>query len=223
MSALLGPIHQWLFQKILLVSQREELVFTKVHDMCGETAEELREELWKTYGEPLPDADLSTLIDPGNIHGWLQRQINLAESREASFIRELYDTCGDTARDLTRDAWTEHGKQCGQQAAALNKYSLTTTSGIHQALNDFYLNGMPCDQADQVILSEANHLVWETATCLQASNWQQAAVDPRFMSELYRLWLQAFVPAASPDFQLQQTADLNNGDQRNRYEISRNS
>ena len=110
MSAFIGPIHYWLYEKIRLVLGREEVLFNKASEMCGSTAEELREQVWQTYGAPPADVDLGELIDHDNIHGWLQKQINLAETREAAFCKELMDTCGAAAEQLIEQAFTEHGK-----------------------------------------------------------------------------------------------------------------
>ena len=69
MSAFIGPIHYWLYNKIRLVNDRQEFLAEKVAAMCGETAEELREQVAQSYGQPLPDKDLSELIEHDNIHG----------------------------------------------------------------------------------------------------------------------------------------------------------
>ena len=79
MSAFLAPIHYWLFNKIRQVEQREQKLFEQASEMCGSSAEELREQVWQSYGSPLPEKDLSEMIDQSNIHGWLQKQINIVE------------------------------------------------------------------------------------------------------------------------------------------------
>ena len=112
MSAFIGPIHYWLYGKIRLVNQRQEYLREKVSEMCGSTAEELWEQVTQSYGEPLPEKDLGELIAHDNIHGWLQRQINLAESREAAFIKELTDTCGGAAEDLIGRTFVESSPCC---------------------------------------------------------------------------------------------------------------
>ena len=91
MSEFLGHIHYWLYKKIKRVIEREQLLYNKAEISLGSVVEELRDQVWQTYGEPLPDEDLAQLIDQSNIHGWLQRQINLVEVREASFIKQLLD------------------------------------------------------------------------------------------------------------------------------------
>jgi hypothetical protein len=208
MSAFIGPIHYWLYKKIDVVSQREEVIYQKAYEMCGATAEELREQVWQTYGLPLAnDVDLSEMIDHDNIHGWLQRQINMTESREAAFIKELLDRCGGAASDLVEKAFAEHGKRTGQNAGAQGKYDVSTAPGIYKALNDYYLNGMPCDQADQVLTSEADSIVWETGACLQAVNWKRVGIDDKTMAKFYLTWLKAFVEGINPAFIFRSAVD----------------
>ena len=187
MSAFIGPIHYWLYGKIRLVDQRQEYLREKVGEMCGSTAEELWEQVTHSYGEPLPEKDLSELIAHYNIHGWLQRQINLAESREAAFIKELTDTCGGAAEDLISRTFAEHGKQTGEAVAASGRYDLGSAAGILKALNDHYLSGMPCDAGDCVM-------------SIHQPNWQRTGVDASDMRRYYERWLKDFVKGANSKF-----------------------
>ena len=133
MSAFIGPIHYWLYGKIRLVSKREKAIYNKVSEVCGSTVEELREQVWQMYGEPLPDVDLSELISHDNIHGWLQRQINVVESREAAFIKELLDTCGGAVQEIIEQTFYEQGEEAGKNAKQQEKYDLATAPGIYKA------------------------------------------------------------------------------------------
>ena len=77
MSAFLGPIHFWLYNKI----GNQELLTKEIAALAAENS-------W------IPDADsytktlppLETVIDEGNIHGWLQAQITDAETRYARLV-----------------------------------------------------------------------------------------------------------------------------------------
>lgn len=219
MSAFLGYIHHWLYKKITLVAEREQLIYDKAEEMCGPTAEELQTQVWQIYGAPLTDAKLEEIIDHNNIHGWLQRQVTIVETREAAFIKELMDTCGDAARTIIMDAYAEHGTLCGQDAKRQEKYDALTANGIYQAINDYVLNGMPCDQGDAVTVDELSHIVWEGSVCLQERNWAKASIDKKFMKELYQKWFTAFVAAMNPEFTYSQKADTLQGDSVNRHEI----
>ena len=219
MSEFLAPIHYWLYKKIRFVMEREQLIYEKAQSLCGSTAEELREQVWQTYGEPLPDTDLEQLIDQDNIHGWLQRQINLAESREAAFIKELLDMCDQTACDIVGEAFYEHGLRCGENAKLQKKYDVSTADGIYKALNDYYLNGMPCDQEDVLVEATAHQVIWENIVCLQESNWKRTGVDHKTMKAFYQRWWDGFVAGANSIFSFRQTQDILKAADVNRYEI----
>lgn len=221
MSDFLGHIHYWLYHKIRRVAEREQMIYAKAEETCGTTAEELRAQVWQMYGEPLPDVDLAEIIDQSNIHGWLQRQINLAETREAAFIKELLDTCGENGRDMVEQAYTEHGAHCGEHAREQSQYQPDTAAGIYKALQDYYLNGMPCDQSDMVVENLSDKVIWEGSACLQEANWKRTGVDAKIMKGFYQKWLNGFVTGLNPAFSFVQTADTVKGDPVNRYEIIR--
>lgn len=221
MSDFLAPIHYWLYNKIRYVIAREQMIYQEAETLCGHTAEEGRSEAWQSYGQPLPDTDLAEQIDTGNIHGWLQRQINAAESREAAFIQALIDRCGDAAASSVSKAFREHGAHCARHAGTQGKYEISTAKGLYKAVNDYYLNGMPCDQADAVIEDKPDKLVWQSEVCLKAANWKRAGVDAKMMKHFYSEWLAAFVSILSPAFTFRQTADAATGSAADRYEIVR--
>lgn len=219
MSAFLAPIHYWLFNKIRRVEIREQRLYEAAADMCGATADELREQVWQSYGQPLPETDLNELIDHANIHGWLQKQINIVETREAAFVDGLSSTCGDTGIQVAEEAFSADGADCGADAKASGRFALDTASGIYQAMNDYFLNGMPCDQADRLVENTADKVAWQGSDCIKGKNWQRAGAEPKTMFGLYRAWFAAFVHAANPDFTYEQTADLLKGDSVSRHEI----
>jgi len=219
MSAFLGYIHYWLYHKISRVIEREQLLYEKAEELCGATAEELQTQVWQIYGAPVENKKLEELIDHNNIHGWLQRQITIAETRESAFIKELVDACGESTHTLAQSAFAEHGKACGEHAKAQGKYETQVANGIYQALNDYLLNGMPCDQGDAITVNEADQVIWEGKDCLQEKNWAKAGVDKNLMKDLYQTWTLGFVTALNPAFTYKQTADTLKNDNVNRYEI----
>jgi hypothetical protein len=219
MSAFLGFIHYWLYNKIRLVAQREDVVYQKAAALCGPTVEELRAQVWGTYGEPLPDTDLSELIDQSNIHGWLQRQINVVETREAAFVKALVDTCGNSGKDVVEAAFAEHGQSCGRHACQQAKYDDSQADGIYKALNDYFLNGMPCDSNMTVTENTPELVAWESSICLKARNWSRAEVSPDTMRVYYRNWLAGFVEGMNNAFEHKMMFTEENGLPKVRHEI----
>lgn len=216
MSAFLAPIHYWLYKKIRLVIQREQMIYDKAREVCGLAAEESRAQVWQTYGEPLPDVDLAQLIDQSNIHGWLQRQINIAESSEAAFIKDILDMCSDS-KQVVEEVFYQHGLQCGEDARG--KFDVSGALGIYKALNDYYLNGMPCDQADKLVEETMDKVVWESSTCLQEPNWKRVGIAANTMKAIYQKWLEGFIKGVNSQFEFRQTADTLKGNNFNMYEI----
>ena len=87
MSRFLGPIHHWLHSKILL----QERIETSVEARLLESGIDLGSiKHWdEEYGPANPDEQLEGAIDTQNIHGWLQKRIQMAETR---FAGKMYET-----------------------------------------------------------------------------------------------------------------------------------
>ena len=87
MSAFLGPIHTWLYNKIKL---QDELVNALIDAAVNENVagDEIKAMLTRRYGE-LEKGDLEEICDPNNIHGWLQDRVSLVENRLAFAVTYL--------------------------------------------------------------------------------------------------------------------------------------
>lgn len=80
MSAFLGPIHFWLYNKIQFQeSLIDELV--RVATAQGWSDEDLADKYCSKDRRKLDE-----VIDEANIHGWLQSRIHDAEGRYAAFV-----------------------------------------------------------------------------------------------------------------------------------------
>lgn len=210
MSAFLGHIHYWLYRKIQLLVERENLILEKTRAVVDDLADELHAISEDTYGAPIDASkDLADLIDHNNIHGWLASQINVASVREAAFIKDMLDTnSGDDAIHVVTailDAFAVQGKACGVVAGeSLEEH---TAPAIYNALQNFYVNGMPCDGGDQIITDSADEYTWVGDHRHQADYWRKAGVDPQFMQLAYQTWFEAFVAAVDPNFELLTTEE----------------
>ncbi|MDY5787680.1 hypothetical protein [Veillonella caviae] len=210
MSAFLGHIHYWLYKKIQLLVERENLILEKTRRVVDDLADELHEISIDTYGAPIDAATpLEDIIDHNNIHGWLSGQINVASVREAAFIKDMLDTnSGDDAVLVVAailDAFAVQGKACGTVA----KESLEDVNApsIYNALQNFYVNGMPCDGGDQIVEDSPHTFTWVGDHRLQAPYWRTAGIDPQFMQLAYQTWFEAFVKEIAPEFELLTTDD----------------
>lgn len=78
MSMFLGPIHHWLYNKIITQEKMVQVVLA--FNEAENLVENLEEQLKETCGE-LHQGALEDMIDVSNIHGWLQHQVNIVEER----------------------------------------------------------------------------------------------------------------------------------------------
>lgn len=160
MSKFLGPIHYWLYGKI---GNQEELTrcLAEAALRDGKLAD------IDTYVRDLPP--LETVIDEGNIHGWLQTRIADAEQRYASFVLALTTKEPDYLDVLIRNAYsfgTQHALPEG-----------TTPAEAYKAFEDFFVNGMPCDHVSLVTESTDQTLSWTQTRDLHADAWSAQGGD----------------------------------------------
>ena len=153
MSAFLGPIHFWLYDKI---GNQEAL--TKA------IAKTALEHGWITDSTPyiktLPE--LESVIDESNIHGWLQTQIDDSETRYANLVNTVLASGGN----MESLCYTARG--FGYIHSLENN---TEPEGAYRAFEDFFVNGMPCDRVNIVVSSDANSITWKQTQDIHAQYW----------------------------------------------------
>ncbi len=200
MSAFLGPIHYWLFDKIILFEKLEENIKDQARSKI-ENFEEVEKQINDSYGLPIENKPLEAIIDESNIHGWLQSKIHAAELRQAALIKyltekqvitvdelaSLYRQQGEeVARNITEDA-----KKYTDNPIKFFQYG--TPKEVYSTLNTYLLEGMPCDRVDQEIKETETEYVWETTQCLHKPVWEKVGADIDVFYRLRYEWVKAFV------------------------------
>ena len=211
MSAFLGQIHYWLYKKIQLVCAREKLIETEAEKRVGDLASELHFTALDMYGEPIPaDRNLQMIIDHSNIHGWLQHQIEVATVREGTFIKDLTDCGGEDAVEAVLNAFVIQGAACGVEAAKQLEGQDVTPHAVYKVMQDYYLNGMPCDAGDTIVQDDEQGYAWLGSYDNQRANWAKAGVSQVIMMAAYQAWFDAFVTKAAPGFTF--TVEIHQGE-----------
>lgn len=201
MSAFLGPIHHWLYNKIQLMESIEKTIVARI-----DTAEvkAISQEVQDEIAVFLPNAPLDQLIDTGNIHGWLQDKITKVETRQAKFIKKVSEVSGDDVFTLVDDVYEEFGKQSAKDAGIENSNDL---SDIFNKLNNYLLEGMPCDRVNEVVESEENKFAWLTAQCVHTKNWTLAEIPVERYYEFRASFIKGFVTGANASLNYAYTND----------------
>ncbi len=174
MSKFLGPIHHWLHSKILL-QERIELSVEENLSKAGIDTSSVKH-FDKKYNSPNPDEQLEAAIDTQNIHGWLQKRIQLAETRFAGKITELKALNGDKVLEIASSVFENYANTLANQ---LNENEIWdgNLESAHKLLHNQILEGMPCDQAGAIILNETDTLKWKSDICLHKVYWEQVNGD----------------------------------------------
>lgn len=197
MSAFLGPIHHWLFNKITLFEDLEKDINRKVVAKYGQQASTIQSEAEKKYGAFIPELPLENLIDTNNIHGWLQNRISIAEKRQAETLTSFVNAFGGEVISMIEDRYVAQGAKAGKVAG--ESKSLEAPS-IYQELNNYLLEGMPCDNVNSVTISEPNFLEWNTIGCLHKPYWNEVGADSKLMYQLRFAWIKAFIENANSKY-----------------------
>ena len=190
MSLFLGKIHYWLFNKILWFEKLEELIIDLAKEE-GFDIESLREEIEGKYGEKLPNKPLEELIDTSNIHGWLQNQIHSAERRMAAWTKLLIEA------DKSNYAKLE--KVYSQQAVVAAKEIKDagqlpqTPEQIFNCMNDYILDGMPCDRVNEVVVKDDDKIEWVQRICVHKDIWEEVGCKVDYFYDLRNIWIESFV------------------------------
>lgn len=203
MSLYLGKIHYWLYNKISWFEnlEKEIINFAKSKKL---PVEQWNEENISKYGPPTKNKPLEEIIDISNIHGWLQNKIHAAETRQAVLITAILKENEEYKKDLI-DIFTKQGKKCALEYRERNKP--ICVEDMYNALNDYILEGMPCDRVNVILESDENQIIWKTNKCLHSSYWEFVGGKVENFYNLRGAWIFAFVNSLNNEFYFKSLGD----------------
>lgn len=175
MSKFLAPIHTWLFNKVLLLEEIEVKLISNYENSTKSNISIIVSENIKKYGNLLDKKPLDEVVDTTNIHGWLQNQITISESRQASIITALIKENNGSLHNSIIKAYTETAKKIAEELKDTIKNP--TPSELHKILNNYILEGMPCDRVNTIVENDELNIIWETSSCLHKPYWDEASGD----------------------------------------------
>jgi hypothetical protein len=164
MSAVLGPIHQWMFDKILLQKQ-----------LTKEMAELAVNNGWENKDSALiatctaeDHRTLEEAVDISNIHGSLSGLIDEAESAYGELVTSLVADHPERLEKIEAAAYDFGTRHAANDAA--------NPTEVYQIFNGNLLSGMPCDRVDQITEQDENHFAWELSADLHGAFWQDPSL-----------------------------------------------
>ena len=198
MSLFLGKIHYWLFNKIQWFEILEEDII-EVAKEEGIYTDEIRDKINKRYGEKLPNKPLEDMIDTGNIHGWLQSKINSAEGRMAAWISEIINNSEKGINKIER-VYINQGIKAAREVVAEGK-SFEKAEELYNLMNDYILDGMPCDRVNEIIDSSEEMIKWTRRICVHKDIWNAENIDVKYFYDFRGVWIKAFISELNKDFE----------------------
>lgn len=200
MSAFLGKIHYWLYNKIELHEKLAEELLSSAMEK-GYDVEGLRTAGYEKYGEPTVGA-LEDAIDHGNIHGWLQSRIHSVEGRIAFTVTSMLKT---GAMDMAE--MSQIFSNSGTAYAEGLEIGDLSPQDMHRAVFDFMLEGMPCDRVSETLSNTDDEFSWRAARCLHSDFWYAEGGDVANYHALRDSWIESFVGSSGSGLSYSRTAD----------------
>ena len=198
MSLYLGKVHYWLFNKILWFEGLENEIITLAKNE-GLDIDNLSKEINDKYGEQTPQLPLEEMIDTSNIHGWLQEKISSAEGRMAAWTTKIINNNSEVTLKM-ENIYTQQGIKAAKEVKDKG-IELDTAVDIFNSINDYILDGMPCDRVNEVVISEENVVEWNRRICVHRDIWNKEQGDVNYFYKLRSLWIKAFVTEINPNFE----------------------
>ena len=155
MSAILGPIHHWLFRKIKIQNDLTNVLIATAKDK-GLNVSALADTDEK-FGS-LPEGDLGNIIDPTNIHGWLQDKIAIVERRLAYVAKNLTEGNADAI-------------------------GASPVDGFEYYENTF-VSGMPCDGVNMIVNEDSDELMWQETVDIHKQYWDEVGANVALFYEI---------------------------------------
>ncbi len=200
MSAFLGKIHYWLYNKIELHEKLIEEVLKGTKEK-NYPINELREKSYELYGKA-PEGKLEDIIEHENIHGWLQRRIESVEYRLAYIVSTLLKENILSIDELKR-IFNKNGIEV---MSSIDKINFTLEQ-LYNLIFDYMLEGMPCDRVNKVISSTEDKILWEKTCCIHEKYWNENGGDVTNFYKLREAWINGFLMASGMDVEYGMTSD----------------
>ena len=184
MSAFLGPVHAWMYQKI----KGQEFLVQAILSLSESEGwnRGLRQEINQKYGE-IEKGPLKEIIDEGNIHGWLYERVACVENRLAYAVTQLLSGHEERLKSIL-SVFYQDGQEKGTSSS-----SNFDCMQIYTEITDFLLDGMPCDSAVEVQTESQDEVIWSYVGDIHEEYWKALGADAAVFYRLRAEWIKGFL------------------------------
>lgn len=161
MSAVLGPIHELMYNKVIF----QEKIIGEIVKLADEKS--LAHTIKSKNGMPA----LEEVIDLSNIHGSLSGMIDETERRYAKLVSELLKADYNNI-SLIKKAVAAFGEK-----NAIEPQSSAETA--YQRVGNLLLDGMPCDHSMRICENSGERVEVMRTLDTHSKYWEEAGLDGR--------------------------------------------
>lgn len=206
MSAFLGPIHHWLYHKIMVQESLVQAILQYNEDK--QYIVNLQSQTDQQCGV-IEQKPLEEIIDGDNIHGWLQERIHVVETRLSFVVTSLVKEDAARMHDILNIAYEKGLEEF--RAQKKDKESIHAVT-IFQMLNDMLLDGMPCDHINVQVSQSEDEVVYRQTRCIHEEFWMEQGGLVMNYYDIRKKMIEGFLSETSFEFVI---------DEENNYHIRR--
>ena len=133
-----------------------------------------------------------------SIHGWLQNKIHSAEGRMAAWTKAILEN-NETAIGKLENIYANQGIKAAKEVK--EEKNIISAKEIYDSINDYILDGMPCDRVNEVIIAEEDKVQWKRRICVHNDIWQKESMDVSIFYQLRNIWIKAFVQEVNSQYE----------------------
>lgn len=178
MSLFLGPVHIWLYKKIKIQNNIVNEIGEKLN--LNNILSIINEKYGVLSNEPLEE-----IIDASNIHGWLQKKVDLVEYKLAYICKEAINKDIKNI-EVIKTIFLDAGK-------SIEITNKDDAKVVYRAIEEAILDGMPCDRAKKIIESDENKVVWQKNRCVHTKYWEEINIDIKYYDEFIYEFMKSIV------------------------------
>jgi hypothetical protein len=204
MSLYLGKVHYWLFNKIIWF-QNLEIELVQLAKEKGIDEDKLLSYLKDNYGDRIENKPLEEIIDTSNIHGWLQNKITISEKRLAKVTKELLNI--EDINEEIEKVYINQGIKAAKEAKEEEKLG-NNAAELFNLVNDYILDGMPCDRVNEVLVQEEDQVLWKRRICVHEDIWNGEGLEVNYFYNLRDIWIETFIKEVNNEFNYKKLSEI---------------
>ncbi|MFR1810401.1 MAG: hypothetical protein ACLSWP_02535 [Terrisporobacter sp.] len=127
------------------------------------------------------------------------RKIHSAERRMAAWTKLLIEADEKNYKKL-EEVYKIQGIVAAKEIKAEGN-APSTPEALFNSMNDYILDGMPCDRVNEIVANDEKHIAWEQRVCVHKDIWNEVGCDVKYFYDLRNDWIKSFINELNNKFE----------------------